>query len=550
MANVLGEFLGSVASAIRDMTGDLPEVKMKPADFPDKIRSINTGVDVSGVTATAEDVKAGKVFVDAAGNEIVGTLIPEIVDVTVSDEIWAGSNTSNSLVGSGIIRYVTFMNHDGTVEYGKKSVIKGENCVDPVENGHLDTPTRESSAMYDYTFLGWATEPNGGVNADALKAVTEDRTVYANFASAIRYYTITFYDSDGATVLTTKSVAYGAIPEYTPPSKTGYTFVGWDKPLVAVTGATSYIAQWTASAAIKAVSKIESTPSFGEMVIANNGDRLFLSRPKSTNSINVYYYYSVKTKPTRIDSPLSTYLNAYGMALCYDDVTLSLIGTNQTGSVYYLAHRQFASGGATSHETLSMASTTGNLKLVYSPFSSMWAYSTYTSGKHTIALSTGRSISTGGKMKAMAICKNDEYIVYAGENSGVVVYRISDGSQVATLSTISNVNNIAVSADGLKVVVSFSTSPYVAVYSMETLTEICRLNTYITASSHAAFVGDLVVVATGSKVRAFDIEGSTPTEYFGIPTYSGGSVSKIAASHNCNNLALYDGTNITVWAKA
>lgn len=74
MANALGEFLGGVAAAIRDMTGDPPEAKMKPVDFPEKIRSIETGADVSGVTATAENVLDGKVFVDAEGNEIVGSM--------------------------------------------------------------------------------------------------------------------------------------------------------------------------------------------------------------------------------------------------------------------------------------------------------------------------------------------------------------------------------------------------------------------------------------------------------------------------------------------
>lgn len=72
MANALGEFLGGVATAIRDMTGDSPEVKMKPVDFPDKIRSITTGADISGVTATAEDVLEGKVFVDSEGNKTEG----------------------------------------------------------------------------------------------------------------------------------------------------------------------------------------------------------------------------------------------------------------------------------------------------------------------------------------------------------------------------------------------------------------------------------------------------------------------------------------------
>lgn len=167
---------------------------------------------------------------------------------TGDNVIWVGGSTSdgvaNSVVGNGIIRYVTFKNHDGTVEYGRKSVIVGEDCADPVAAGHMDTPTRESTAQYNYTFSGgWATVPNGGKDANALKAVTEDRTVYANFVAAVRYYTVTFYDSDGTTVLATKSVAYGSVPSYTP-EKEGNSFIGWSPELVAVTGNASYFAQW------------------------------------------------------------------------------------------------------------------------------------------------------------------------------------------------------------------------------------------------------------------------------------------------------------------
>lgn len=206
MANVLGQLFGDIAGAIRDMTGESPDVKMKPAEFPQKIRGINAG---SG-----------------------------------DNEVWADASESSGLVGNGIIRYVTFMNYDGTVEYGRKSVIKGENCTDPVTGGFLDTPTRESTPQYSYTYAGWATEPGGGLDANALKTVEEDRTVYANFASVLRYYTITFYDSDGTTVLATKSVAYGSVPSYTA-EKEGLVFEGWNPEPVAVTGDASYQAVWS-----------------------------------------------------------------------------------------------------------------------------------------------------------------------------------------------------------------------------------------------------------------------------------------------------------------
>ena len=67
MANGLGELFGDIASAIREKTGDAE--KMKPAEFPEKISGIETGADVSGVTATAGDVLEGKSLCPMADND-------------------------------------------------------------------------------------------------------------------------------------------------------------------------------------------------------------------------------------------------------------------------------------------------------------------------------------------------------------------------------------------------------------------------------------------------------------------------------------------------
>jgi hypothetical protein len=142
------------------------------------------------------------------------------------------------------VRYVTFKDDTGAEEYGKKAVATGDDCADPIARGVFDTPTKESTAQYSFTLGGWATTPGGGIDANALKAVIEDRTVYANFISVLRYYTITYYDSDGSTVLKTESLAYGAMPSYAP-TKTGFVFDSWIPAASAVTGDASYTANWS-----------------------------------------------------------------------------------------------------------------------------------------------------------------------------------------------------------------------------------------------------------------------------------------------------------------
>lgn len=149
----------------------------------------------------------------------------------------AGGGTSDELC------YVTFMSYDGSVEYGKKAVAVGDDCADPIARGIFNTPTRESDAQYNYTFYGWATEVNGAADSNWNKSITEDKTVYANFASAVRYYTITYYDSDGTTVLKTESLAYGSVPNYAP-EKQDFAFLGWIPEPAAVVGNTSYTATW------------------------------------------------------------------------------------------------------------------------------------------------------------------------------------------------------------------------------------------------------------------------------------------------------------------
>ena len=115
-----------------------------------------------------------------------------ISDPTESHTIGIYQKTSGG--SSADVRYVTFMSYDGLIEYGKKAVAVGDDCADPIARGVFSTPTRESDVQYNYTFYGWATAPNGGADANALKAVTEDKTVYANFTQAVRSYTITYYD--------------------------------------------------------------------------------------------------------------------------------------------------------------------------------------------------------------------------------------------------------------------------------------------------------------------------------------------------------------------
>ena len=150
----------------------------------------------------------------------------EIVAVT-------GEATYSAAFDSIVNTYlVTFKNGDETlqsseVEYGSVPAYEGAE------------PTKPSDAQYSYTFAGWDVKP---------VAVTGEATYNAVFSQTQIGYTITWLNED-ATLIDQTIVAFGTVPEHADATKENtaeftYTFVGWDKPLSAVTADETYTAQY------------------------------------------------------------------------------------------------------------------------------------------------------------------------------------------------------------------------------------------------------------------------------------------------------------------
>ena len=305
MANVLGELFQDIADSIRAKTGDT--ATMKPAEFPDKIAAIETGggeVDERVKYVTFRNVANTELigmrsytFTSASTDGVltsyirgdegyfnIQSLVQMInrsnISIILDGEVHfltvtvvsdsavyfgnlaldsAGADTGESLLMSvgvdedNLVRFfirenATSASHNiGVYKYVTElityPVVSGDTVHDPVTKGYVSTPTKESTAQYNYTHGGWSLTPNGSVNSSALSNVTEDRVVYAAFTSSVRYYTITYYDSDGTTVLKTESFAYGSTPAYMP-EKNGASFDGWNPSLATVTGDASYQAKW------------------------------------------------------------------------------------------------------------------------------------------------------------------------------------------------------------------------------------------------------------------------------------------------------------------
>ncbi|MBR4732354.1 MAG: LysM peptidoglycan-binding domain-containing protein [Lachnospiraceae bacterium] len=127
---------------------------------------------------------------------------------------------------------ITWLLDDGslidetTVEYGKVPT-------------HADA-TKEATAEFSYTFTGWDKTP---------VKVTGDTTYVATFNETKNSYKITWQMDDGSLIDET-TVEYGEVPAHADATKKAtaeytYTFTGWDKAPVAVTGEATYKATFS-----------------------------------------------------------------------------------------------------------------------------------------------------------------------------------------------------------------------------------------------------------------------------------------------------------------
>ena len=130
---------------------------------------------------------------------------------------------------------VTFMNGDNVLF--ERLVLSGDDCPDPLTQGRIETPTKESTVQYHYTYKGWS---------EALTNITEDKVIYATYTETVRTYTVTFYDTDGTTVLHTEQVAYGRSSTYEH-KKDNHLFTGWTPEPTNITADLECVGAWQES---------------------------------------------------------------------------------------------------------------------------------------------------------------------------------------------------------------------------------------------------------------------------------------------------------------
>ncbi|MBO7160962.1 MAG: hypothetical protein J6V62_05965, partial [Paludibacteraceae bacterium] len=147
-------------------------------------------------------------------------------------------NVRTLIFSEAVLFTVQFVNYDGTVLQSSE-MNEGEI---PAYTG--ETPTRESTAQYIYTFNGW--EPT-------ISPVVDNETYTATYSQQTQKYTIQFVNYDG-TVLQSEVLEYGTMASFKGENPTksataqyAYAFTGWDSEPTVVTGSKVYTAMFASS---------------------------------------------------------------------------------------------------------------------------------------------------------------------------------------------------------------------------------------------------------------------------------------------------------------
>ena len=158
---------------------------------------------------------------------------PEVSEVKSDTTYYA---TYNGTLRSYTVKWVVdnkIVETDENVPYGTTPTYDGE------------TPTRESTAEFSYTFSGWA---------PAVGMVTGPINYTAQFTETRRTYTVTWKNEDGTVLETDENVPYGTVPTYdgATPTKAStaqysYTWDNWKETVVAVTGDVTYTAKYVSN---------------------------------------------------------------------------------------------------------------------------------------------------------------------------------------------------------------------------------------------------------------------------------------------------------------
>ena len=215
-----GTFSGTVENAAKG--------KITDGTFTETSTVNNRGTIGGGTFSGTVENKGGTIK-----NGIFNGAVENQASGTISGGTFSGTVTNNGTINGGTFA-VTFDTKGGN-NVPVENVLNGQKATKPAD------PTRAG-----YTFGGWYTEETCTKPYEFTTPVQNALTLYAKWT--INQYTITFKPENGDKD-TTITQDYGtAVTAPANPTRTGYTFAGWDREIPATMPAENMTvtARWTA----------------------------------------------------------------------------------------------------------------------------------------------------------------------------------------------------------------------------------------------------------------------------------------------------------------
>lgn len=250
----------NIAKAVVSGVVDVPSISREllekiNTDFPELMVSVNGRIlctvsyfNYDGTLLYVTTVEQGESAIDIVAEGIIDKPVRETTDTHKYEyRGWSDSldniRRSRSFVAMYDVYYaVRFMDEDRTLylEY----VLEGGSIDNPILTGKIETPTKESTAQYHFTFNSWEGD---------YSVINDVTYIYAIFDKELRSYEISFYNE--TILLERKTMDYGTKITYTgsTPKKLNvtypqdYKFLGWSPELGTVSGEESFYANFADS---------------------------------------------------------------------------------------------------------------------------------------------------------------------------------------------------------------------------------------------------------------------------------------------------------------
>jgi len=215
-----GTFSGTVENAAKG--------KITDGTFTETSTVNNRGTIGGGTFSGTVENKGGTIK-----NGIFNGAVENQASGTISGGTFSGTVTNNGTINGGTFA-VTFDTKGGST-VPVENVLNGQKATKPAD------PTRAG-----YTFGGWYTEETCTNPYEFTTPVQNALTLYAKWT--INQYTITFKPENGDEDTTITQDYDTPVTAPANPTRTGYTFAGWDKEIPATMPAENMTvtARWTA----------------------------------------------------------------------------------------------------------------------------------------------------------------------------------------------------------------------------------------------------------------------------------------------------------------